>query len=100
MRNNATNIIREAKILEESKVIERIKENKNNFYKFVRSKTKWQEQLGAIQKQDGTFTKCDQETAEVLNSEFQKVFTKTGLLTKELKDLLQNKFWWFENVNF
>ena len=28
---------------------------------------------------------------EVLNSEFQKVFTKTGLLTEELKDLLQNK---------
>ena len=91
MRNNATNIKREAKMLEECKVIERIKENKNNFYKFVRSKTKRREQLGAIQKQDGTFTKCDQETAEVLNSEFQKVFTKTGLLTKELKDLLQNK---------
>ena len=35
MRNNATNIKREAKMLEECKVIERIKENKNNFYKFV-----------------------------------------------------------------
>ena len=91
MRNNATNIKREAKMLEESKAIERIKGNKNNFYKFVRNKTKRREQLGAIQKQDGTFTKCDQETAEVLNSEFQKVFTKTGLLTEELKDLLQNK---------
>ena len=43
---------------------------------------KQREKLRAIQKQDGTFTKCDQETAEVLNSEFQKVFTKTGLLTK------------------
>ena len=82
MRNNATNIKREAKMLEECKVIERIKDNKNNFYKFVRSKTKRREQLGAIQKEDGTFTKCDQETAEVLNSEFQKVFTKTGLLTE------------------
>ena len=91
MRSNATNIKRKAKMLDECKVIERIKENKNNFYKFVRSKTKRREQLGAIQKQDGTFTKCDQETAEVLNSEFQKVFTKTGLLTEELKDLLQNK---------
>ena len=39
----------------------------------------------------GLSLKCDQETAEVLNSEFQKVFTKTGLLIKELKDLLQNK---------
>ena len=44
-----------------------------------------------IQKQDGTLTKCDQEMAEVLNSEFQKVFTKTRFLTEELKDLLQNK---------
>ena len=35
-RNNATNIKREAKMLEECKVIERIKENKNNFYKFIR----------------------------------------------------------------
>ena len=33
---------------------------------------------GEIQKQDGTLTKCDQETAKILNSEFQKVFTKTG----------------------
>ena len=32
MRNNATNIKREANMLEECKVIERIKENKNNFY--------------------------------------------------------------------
>ena len=77
-------------MLEECKVIERIKENKIT-YKFVKSKTKQREQLGAIQKQDGTFTKCDQEMAEVLNSEFQKVFTKTALLTEELKDSLQNK---------
>ena len=48
--------------------------------------------------QDGTFTKCDQEMAEVLNSEFQKVFTKTGLLTEELKDLLQNKSGCFDDV--
>ena len=68
------------------------------FYKFVRSKTKRREQLGEIQKQDGTFKKCYQETAEVLNSEFQKVFTKTGLLTKELKDLLQNKSGCSDNV--
>ena len=40
MRNNATNIKREAKMLEESKVNERIRENKNNFYKFVRNKMK------------------------------------------------------------
>ena len=40
MRNNATNIKREAKMLEECKVIETIKQNKYNFYKFVRSKTK------------------------------------------------------------
>ena len=53
MRNNATNIKRETKMLEECKVIERIKENKNNFCKFVRSKTKRREQLGAIQKQAG-----------------------------------------------
>ena len=91
MRNNAANIKREAKMLEECKVIERIIENKNNFYKFVRSKPKRWEQLWAIQKQDGTSTICDQETAEVLNSKFQKIFTKTGLLTEELKDLLQNK---------
>ena len=91
MRNTATNIKREAKLLEECKVIKRIKENKNKFYKFVRSKTKRREQLAAIQKQDGTFTKCDQETAEVLNPEFQKVFTKTGLSTEELKDLLHKK---------
>ena len=40
IRNNTTKIKRKAKMLEESQVIERIKENKNNFYKFVRSKTK------------------------------------------------------------
>ena len=31
MRNNATHIERDANMLKESKVIERIKENKNNF---------------------------------------------------------------------
>ena len=45
MRNNATNIKREAEMLEECKVIERIKENKNNFYKFVRITTKRRKQL-------------------------------------------------------
>ena len=69
----------------------KIKENKNNFYKFIRNKTKRREKLGAIQKQNRTLTKCDPEMADVLNLEFQKVFTKTGLLTEELKDLLQNK---------
>ena len=53
MRKNATNIKREAKMLEECKVIERIKENKNNFFKFVRSKTKRREELGAIQNKMG-----------------------------------------------
>ena len=90
MRNNATNMKRDAKMLEECKIIEESKKIKIT-YKFVRSKTKRREQLEAIQKQDGTFIKCDQETAEVLNSEFKKVFTKTGLLTEELKDQLQNK---------
>ena len=78
-------------MLEESKVIERIKDNKNNFYKFVRNKTKRREQLEAIQKQDGTVTECDQDTLEVPNAEFQKIFTKTVFLIEELKDLLQNK---------
>ena len=36
--------------------------------------------------------------AEVLNSEFQEVFTQMGLLTKELKDVLQNKSVCFEDV--
>ena len=57
MRNNATNIKKEAKMLEECKVIERIKENKNNFYKFIRSKTKRREQLGAVQKSRRDFHK-------------------------------------------
>jgi len=51
-----------------------------------------------IQKQDGIITKCDEEMAEVLNSEFQEVFTQMGLLTKELKDVLQNKSVCFEDV--
>ena len=38
-------------------------------YKFIRNKMKRWKKLGAIQKQDGTLTKCDQEMAEVLNSE-------------------------------
>ena len=36
MRNNATNIKRKAKMLEECKVIARIKENKNNFRNFYK----------------------------------------------------------------
>ena len=62
MRNNATYIKREANMLEESKVNEWIKEKKIT-YKFVRNKTK--DETRSNRKQDGTFTKCDQETAEV-----------------------------------
>ena len=50
MRYNATIIKREARMLEESKFIERIK---NNVYQFVRNKIKRREKLGMIQKQDG-----------------------------------------------
>ena len=46
---------------------------------------KQREQLKTIQKQDGTLTKCDQEMAEVINSEFQKVFTKMDCWQKRWK---------------
>ena len=82
----ATNIKRKAKLLEESLVIKSIKENKNNFCTFVRKKRKDENNSERFKKQNKNLTKCYQETAEVLNSEFQKVFTKTGLLTEELKD--------------
>ena len=37
-----------------------------------------------IQKQDGTLTKCDQETAEVLNSEFQSIY-KDGIVDRRIE---------------
>ena len=82
MRNNATNIEREAKMLEESKVAKRLKENKNNFYKFVRNKTKIKnsEQF----KKKRTLTKCDEETAEVLNSEFRSIY-KDGIADRRIE---------------
>ena len=79
------NIKRKATILAESyKVIERVNENKNNFYKSVRNKTTRREQLWAIQKQDGTVTKCDQEK----NS---KKCLQRRDCRQELKDVFQNK---------
>ena len=87
-------IKREAKLLEDSKVIERIK---HLFYKFVRNKRNDENNSERFKNKTG-LTKCDQETAEVLKSEFQKVFTKTGLLTTELKELLQNKSVCFDDV--
>ncbi len=75
-RNLACKAKRLAKQTVEKKIIEKIKENKNQFYNYIKGKTKRKTGIGAIQGVDGILTTNDYEAAEILNQAFQSVFIK------------------------
>src|SRR6266516_2142340 len=75
-RNEATKVKRKAKERFEMKLVERIKEDKKNFFDYVRHNTKVKVGIGTVRTSTGELTKNDRETANVINHAFQSVFTK------------------------
>ncbi|PKU40509.1 hypothetical protein llap_9185 [Limosa lapponica baueri] len=69
----AENQIRQVKAQTELKLDRNIKDNKKNFYQFVRDKTR--EDMGPLWKETGDLVTQDMEKAEVVNDFFASVFT-------------------------
>ncbi|PKU33655.1 hypothetical protein llap_16036 [Limosa lapponica baueri] len=71
----ARNQIRQAKAQIELNLATDIKDNKKNFYRYVRDKGKTREDVGPLQKETGDLVTQDMEKAELLNDFFASFFT-------------------------
>ena len=79
IRNKATKSVREAKYLFETKLAKEAKTNPKAFYAYARSKTSIKEQVLSVKNKNGADTKTLEEACEVINEEFEKVFTRTAV---------------------
>ena len=76
IRNDVTTEVRRAKFEYEHRLAKEVKSNPKAFFSYARSKTTVKENVLFVKKSDGQLTTSLKETCGVLNSEFQKVFTK------------------------
>ena len=76
-RNKVTTAIRRAKYAFEHKLAEEVRENPRAFYAYARSRTTLREDLKTVKKCDGTMTSTVRETCEVMNHEYEKIFTNS-----------------------
>lgn len=70
--------IREAKGQLELNLANSVKDNKKCFYKYINSKTRGKGNLHSLLDTGGNTVTKDEEEAEVLNTFFTSVFSKTG----------------------
>ena len=75
-RNRVTSEIRKAKKEFEKKIVEETTTNPKAFYRYANSKLRVKPGVCKLKKPDGSLTKSDKETVDVLNSFFQAVFVK------------------------
>ena len=75
-RNDATREVKEAKYSYEKSLSAEVKTNLRAFYAYARSKTRIREEVFQLKHPDGSLTSTLHEACTLLNSEFQKVFTK------------------------
>ena len=78
-RNLSTIAVRDAKYTFERNLASKVKSDCNLFWKYVRSCTKVQSNVGIMERDDGSPTETDYEAANVLNTFFTSVFTKESL---------------------
>ena len=76
LRNIATKIKRNAKINFERNLAMKFKDDKNQFYSYVKNKTKLNQDIGAVRDLNGKLSEDNIEAATILNQAFQSVFTK------------------------
>ena len=67
---------RSAEIREEKRIAKESKENPNQAWKFIKSKTTTRIGVSDLKMSNGQKTQSDKEKAETLNTFFQSVFTK------------------------
>ena len=74
----------------EMKIVDGIKTDKKQFYKYVRNKTKTQTGVGTVLDMKWNWTTSDKENAVSLNKVFQSVFVQEENLAIE-SDIMWNK---------
>ena len=74
--NQARKACRSAEVREEKRVAKESKENPNQAWRFIKSKTTTRTGVSDLRMSNGEKTKSDKEKAETLNTFFQSVFTK------------------------
>ena len=77
IRNKVTAAIRRAKYAFEHQLAREVRDNPRAFFSYARSQTSLKEELKAVKKADGQLTSTLTETCEIMNTEFEKVYTKT-----------------------
>ncbi|MES9884607.1 MAG: reverse transcriptase family protein, partial [Sedimenticola sp.] len=75
-RNATDRIINDAKKQYESEIMRSVKTQPKRLYSYMRGKQKVKAKVSNLEKSDGTHTKDDPETCEVLSSFFSSVFTR------------------------
>ena len=76
-RNQTTAAIRKAKYNFEHKLADEVQSNPKAFFSYARNQTSIKGEVSFVMKEDGTMTSTLAETCEVMNKEFQRVFTRT-----------------------
>ena len=76
IRNKVTTAIRSDKEKFQLRLVKSFKANPKRFYGYVRSKQTVKTTLSSLLKDDGSTTKSDSESAELLCRQFQEVFTR------------------------
>jgi len=76
VRNKVTTAIRNDKEKFQLRLVKSFKANPKRFYGYVRSKQTVKATISSLLKEDGSPTKSDTESAELLCRQFQEVFTR------------------------
>ena len=84
IRNQVTAAIKKAKCSFEYQLAKEVRDNPRAFFAYARSRTSIREELKTVRKPDGEMTSNLLETCEVLNCEFEKVFTKHSCVQKPI----------------
>ena len=61
---------------EEKKAIDKLKSNPRFFYSFAKKKQRSQTGIGPLKRKDGSFTDSPEEMADLLNEQYESVFSK------------------------
>ena len=75
--------IKHSKKSYEKKVASEVKNNNKSFWRYVNSKRKTKDTIGALTKPDDSETETNEDKADVLNTFFSSVFVETEIETDE-----------------
>ena len=75
LRNDVNRCIKQEENLERKRVLKGFKGNPKRFYGYMRHMQSVKDKVIALKKENGELTETDQETADLLSTYFQEVYT-------------------------